>query len=130
MVKRIYLFLIFLFTFSLPAFSGEAVDCYNRQNTLEIAGCFNEQLAKYDATLNTTYNSAIKILKKRGTGESLLNAQREWIIYRDKNCQFHSDLYFGGSAAGPAMLECKARMTKERSDELSIVLEDLERHYQ
>ena len=41
---------------------------------------------------------------------------------------FHSDLFFGGSAAGPAYVECKARMTKERLDELSAVLEDLERH--
>ncbi|HKI59454.1 MAG TPA: lysozyme inhibitor LprI family protein [Mariprofundaceae bacterium] len=121
--------IFFVIAFSFPAFAEEPVNCYARYvNTLEVGGCFEKQLKKYDTELNSTYQAVMEKLKVRGTWGSLKKAQREWIKYRDQNCMFHSDLYFGGSAAGPAYVECKARMTKERSDELNIVLEDLNRH--
>lgn len=128
-MKILEIFFILALGATLPALAEEQVNCYVKfSNTLEVGACFNEQLEKYDADLNTTYQSIMVKLKTRGTWGSLQKAQREWISFRDKNCMFHSDLYFGGSAAGPAFVECKARMTQERLDELSDVLEDLERH--
>jgi len=125
----IFVFLILSLEGVRPVLAEEQVNCYVKfSNTLEVGACFNEQLEKYDADLNTTYQSIMVKLRKKGTWGSLQNAQREWITFRDKNCMFHSDLNFGGSAAGPAYVECKARMTQERLDELSDVLEDLERH--
>ena len=118
--------LILTVVISFPAFAKDEKDCYGFINTLEIAACYNEQLKIYDTELNTTYQSIMVKLKARGTWGSLQKAQREWISYRDQNCEFHSDLYLSGSGAGPAYVACKFRMTKERLDELSAVLEDLE----
>ena len=132
-INYIFLTLALISSFSVLADetdeSDEPVNCNARfSNTLELAACFDEQLKEYDEELNETYQSIIVELKSRGTWGSLKKAQKEWIVYRDKNCMFHSDLFFRGSAAGPVYVQCQARMTKERLDELSQVLEYLEQH--
>ncbi len=82
-----------------------------------------------DASLNKTYQRFLKILKKMEDEslanmpkgllvDSLKNAQRIWIPYRDKSCDFEANLGYGGTAAETNRIACLVRMTKERLDEL------------
>jgi uncharacterized protein YecT (DUF1311 family) len=121
------LFFVIALGTAFSAHAEERKNCYGFENSLEISSCFNEELTEYDNGLNKTYQAILKKLKHIGERdiliESLKKAQREWISYRDINCQFHSDIYLGGSAAGTEYVSCKARMTKERLKELSDELE-------
>ena len=44
--------------------------------------------------------------------------EHRWITSRDRNYDFQSRLMCGGTAVGTDYVSCKARMTKERLDEL------------
>ena len=111
----------------LPVLADDPVDCSSAANTLEINSCLDRELKANNTRLNETYQELLKTLRsmeefnKMPKGllvDSLRAAQRAWITYRDRNCDFQSRLMYGGTAAGSDYLSCKARMTKERLDEL------------
>ena len=111
----------------LPVLADDPVDCSRPANTPEINSCLDRELKANDTRLNETYQELLKTLRsmeefnKMPKGllvDSLRAAQRAWITYRDRNCDFQSRLMYGGTATGSDYLSCKARMTKERLDEL------------
>jgi uncharacterized protein YecT (DUF1311 family) len=98
--------------------SKEYLACINKSDgmTIKILDCISAETQKQDARLNDNYK---KLMAQQSAGQknALLEAQREWIKFRDTNCRFYSDPE-GGTAARMAGSECYLNMTTDRAKEL------------
>lgn len=56
--------------------------------------------------------------------ENLLKAQRAWIDYRDGHCEAQAAQYTGGSIQPLIINSCKASLTRKRTEELLLMLEE------
>lgn len=54
----------------------------------------------------------------QSAADLLLEAQRAWITFRDKACDYETSLWQGGTGASMASLLCLARLTRERTKDL------------
>ena len=95
--------------------------CLENSNgiTAEMINCILAETIRQDARLNENYR---KLLSKLATERknSLVEAQRAWIRFRDANCGFYADPE-GGSAARVAANECFLNSTADRAKELQLL---------
>lgn len=61
--------------------------------------------------------------KREGYFDSLLEAQRAWLRYRDAHCRVDGYTARGGSMEPLLVNSCKARLTRLRTDELRELVE-------
>ena len=95
--------------------------CLEKSNgvTVEMINCTLAETIRQDALLNENY----KRLSSKLTTErknALIEAQRNWIKFRDTNCGFYADPE-GGSAARLAAHECILNATAQRAKELRLL---------
>ena len=76
-----------------------------------------------DIRLNTTYQKLQRRLSDSAEKESLKNAQRAWIAFRDANCKFQTTAWSGGSFRPTANAFCLKGMTEERERYLAGALQ-------
>jgi uncharacterized protein YecT (DUF1311 family) len=90
--------------------------------TVEMINCILAETGRQDARLNENYK---RLLSKLGTERknTLIEAQRAWIKFRDANCGFYADPE-GGSAARMAANECFLNATVDRAKELQLLTND------
>lgn len=87
----------------------------NKLTTVDIVDCVGKAAKSWDRRLNESYQALLERTEAAQQG-SLKTAQRQWIKYRDANCQFY--------ASGPGTIvqveaaECMRAMTKARTCEL------------
>jgi uncharacterized protein YecT (DUF1311 family) len=67
-----------------------------------------------DAELNSSYRTILKFLPPE-VKQSVVNAQRLWLRYRDASCTAERSLYGNGTAAGPAYLACMEAITRQQT---------------
>ena len=88
----------------------------------EISNCWEAELKRADAELNSTYSAIMSVLRlypeKKDASERLRTAQRSWIAYRDDACAAEAGLYTGGSANGLVASACLAVLTGNRTKAL------------
>lgn len=123
----------FTFCFGLvvwiAAFSSATAyaDCSSPGTTLEINECLLAEYKEIDAKLNATYQRVMRELSKpdvpghinyEEAKENLIQAQRAWITYRDKDCFAVYALSVGASMRGQLSLQCKRSRTEQRIREL------------
>jgi hypothetical protein len=70
-----------------------------------------------DAALNTTYKALLSKLDG-GNQQRLREAQRAWIGFRDKECNFRAQGGEGGSSSASTRSDCIAELTRQRTDAL------------
>jgi uncharacterized protein YecT (DUF1311 family) len=90
--------------------------------TVEMINCILAETGRQDARLNENYR---RLLSKQRTERknTLIEAQRAWIKFRDANCGFYGDPE-GGSAARMAANECFLNATADRAKELQLLTND------
>jgi uncharacterized protein YecT (DUF1311 family) len=112
--------------------NGQAANCKDPQSNAEMKICAAEEWKKADAELNLAFDKAIAAAREddanaksngapagRRSSEAMLrDAQRAWIAFRDANCAYQYQLYFGGSHAPLAHSICMGDMTTARLKEL------------
>ena len=107
-------------------------NCDSPGTTLEIHDCLHAKLKKTEATLNATYQRALREFSKPDIPGSihfseakrdLIEAQRAWVTYREKDCSAVYALAVGGSVRGQLSLECMQDRTEQRIRELEQFLE-------
>ena len=127
-VRRIWLGLI-------VAVSGQGVlaqdvDCTKAEAQVEMTYCAEQAWNAADADLNQAYKAAIQMLKDvdaalpmadRGAVDSLRQAQRYWITFRDNACAAEGYPMHGGTAEPMVIYGCRARLTRERTEGLSYI---------
>ena len=114
---------------SLSSVAAEqaADPCKTQANTLEINECGKQELAKKDKELNAAYQQLMKKLTPADKSDDtnyaevkkqLMEAQRNWIKYRDADCSAKYTLYQQGSIRGIVHLSCLREKTEQRTKEL------------
>jgi uncharacterized protein YecT (DUF1311 family) len=95
--------------------------CLEKSNgvTIEMINCILAETIRQDARLNENYKRLISKLTTERKN-ALIEAQRNWIKFRDTNCGFYADLE-GGSAARLAANECILNATAQRAKELRLL---------
>jgi uncharacterized protein YecT (DUF1311 family) len=108
------------------------LNCKDPQSNLEMKMCAQQDFQRADAELNKVYAEAVagaraqnQALRDNPGNEKapdsvvlLRKAQRAWIAFRDANCAYEYQIYYGGSHASLAYSLCQVTMTKARIAEL------------
>lgn len=97
-----------------PAF---AQDC-DRGSTGEASACWNQALKTADADLNQIYRQAMNDSESQEEKDTLREAQRAWIKFRDAHCQWRQTRCGQGTMCAPVMPACLALVTAERVNHL------------
>jgi uncharacterized protein YecT (DUF1311 family) len=118
------LFLIFLFfvcpgsLFAQDLYSQEYSACIDQSggNNFEMSECISQEYAVQDKKLNDVYKKLMNQLSEERK-KVLRDAQRAWISYADKNCDFYNDPE-GGTMASLGAQECMLSSRASRAREL------------
>ena len=128
---------LFITLFAVTLFSSSPTEaqtqapaadpCKTQDNTIEINECGKIELAKKDKELNAAYQALIKRLAPSDKSDDtnyteikkqLVEAQRNWIKYRDADCSAKYTLYEQGTIRGIVHLSCLKAKTEQRTKEL------------
>ncbi len=102
--------------------------------TVGMVECLGQETAQWDKLLNDHYAKALTAfqaddaeLKALGSAAPpaapvLQQAQRNWVAYRDKSCEFEAVRYQGGTAGGPASAGCMLDLTAAQALRLMDIL--------
>ncbi len=110
---------------SAPASAADDyVDCANAMTQLDMNICANKDYLAADRKLNAAYR------RLRGTLDSggaikLRDAQRAWIVFRDKECRFESAQNEGGSIYPMVYAGCATGATDARTRALERLLKEM-----
>ncbi|MEQ5786897.1 DUF1311 domain-containing protein [Erythrobacter sp. NFXS35] len=113
-------------------------NCEDPQVQQEMNWCAARDFEVADERLNAQWKETAAAMKARdesfveyagddtreGYFESLLEAQRAWLRYRDAHCRLEGYYARGGSLEPLLVSTCKARLTRMRTDELRELVED------
>ncbi len=114
-------------TANANAETNTADPCKTQANTIEINECAKSELAKKDKALNAAYQMLIKKLAPADkfddinyteVTKQLLEAQKNWIKYRDADCKAKYTLNEQGTMRGIVHLSCLIERTEQRTKEL------------
>ena len=97
--------------------AASALDCASAKTQFEINRCADRDFRKADAALNQVYAR----LKARTTDNSqkrLVAAERAWLAYRDRECDFETEDSIGGSIRPMELALCYREKTVARAAEL------------
>ncbi len=81
------------------------VQACNKSNTLGLGACGEQLVLTADKQLNADVTAIFGLLSIRGR-EDFIAAQKNWLSYRNADCQSQSDVYLGGTAQGVAYVYC------------------------
>ncbi|WP_198120142.1 lysozyme inhibitor LprI family protein [Massilia rhizosphaerae] len=96
--------------------------CHNDGSGLDSAICAHDDFLKADAQLNNAYQAAIKLLgsdpDRAAAKVALVTAQREWVKFRDADCQVQDRIFQHGSMRAALVESCLKERTEQRTKEL------------
>lgn len=99
------------------AASAAAAACPG-QSQLEMNQCAEADFQQADAALNAAWGPAKSFMDGLGQGDTLLDAQRKWLAFRDAACTAELAPYAGGSIQPLVWFSCLARLTRSRTQDL------------
>lgn len=102
--------------------AAQAADCGSLKTQAEITACLGDDAKTADVLLNTLYQNLVRQLSAKDK-TNLRDAQRAWIVYRDKECDFRTAPYAGGSVAPSLVSSCIAALTSQRIYDLRTQLQ-------
>lgn len=117
---------VMAFLFLLPT-QALALDCASAVTQADLMRCFQSEYEAMDGDLNDAYKLAMADARsmdavfpdaKPSFADTLRDAQRAWIPFRDKACQAQSFVFRGGSMEGLEYLQCLMKMTERRTEDL------------
>lgn len=123
-----------LYVSTTPLRAQQAVDCDAPQVQMEMTYCAELAWQAADKDLNAAYAKAVAAMRRidadlpadmKGAVETLREAQRAWIAYRDKACAAYGFLARGGSMEPMLIYGCYADLTTNRTGELEQLATEL-----
>ncbi len=100
--------------------------CSNPMTQTEMTICSYEEFKIADAELNTTYQNILKRYVEYNEYNpniviKLREAQKAWIIYRDKQCDAEGEIYNGGSMQPMIINGCATSLTNAQIEILNTI---------
>jgi uncharacterized protein YecT (DUF1311 family) len=118
-----------LFLLAAPA-AAQNVDCAEAVTQIEMTFCAEQAWLRADEDLNLAWSLAIEQARAIQSAlpadapvdieEDLRRAQRVWIEFRDLACTAESHMAWGGSMAPMLVYACRARLTRQRTEDLRL----------
>ena len=104
----------------------ECLDSTENQTTIGMTGCSIRAGEEWDKELNKNYNLLISKLSV-DEKEKLKNAQRSWILYRDKELEFASTMYIDlqGTMWRIVLADRQTELTRQRALDLKAYYDNL-----
>jgi uncharacterized protein YecT (DUF1311 family) len=104
--------------------------CKTSMEQATINQCARREYESADAQMNRAWRVLVRETRKfdreirrngdsRATYSALLTAQRNWVKFRDSQCEAEANQYLGGSMAPGVEYTCLARVTQARTKELN-----------
>lgn len=88
--------------------------CYdNAETTIDMRKCADSEYNYYDGLLNQQYNALMKLLSQSAKNQ-LIDAQKAWLVYRKKECDFQALQNEGGSIQPLTVVQCYNTLNKQR----------------
>ena len=114
-----------------PALADVQPNCDNPLSQMEMSFCASKAYEEADITLNALWPEIARKAKRFDkenadlyaerdvptSFEALLNAQRAWIEFRDRNCEYEAYQAFGGTMQPMIGSLCLERLTNERIEQ-------------
>src|SRR6185503_17878758 len=108
---------------SLASDKVQPFDCEGRETQADMNVCSYRDYLRADIELNRTWDAVTKRVGKNArVFRTLLDGQRAWLTYRDKQCEVWAKWYEGGTIAALMVNTCLTDITKFRTKELSQLL--------
>ncbi|MBI3546091.1 MAG: DUF1311 domain-containing protein [Gammaproteobacteria bacterium] len=121
LMKNTYLKIFSTLLLALPAISNgsEARDC-DSTSQATLSFCAKDAYELTDVELNNTYKKLIANLKTDASKNRLKEAQRAWVLFRDKDCEYYNSGQerYAQSMATMMYYFCLTDRTKTRIKEL------------
>lgn len=92
------------------------------QSQFEMNMTANQNYIKADKSLNKVYKK-LMLLLNTDEKKLLVKAQKEWLKYRDSDCDFEKEGYDGGSMQPMVYYDCLKSKTLARTKDLKRLLE-------
>lgn len=113
---------------ALPVLAEEdyVPNCKDPQTQSDFNVCAFQDFEAADKALNAEYKRSIAAMQTydfTSMIDRLKKAQRVWIQFRDAHCDTEATLMEGGSAQPQILYECKATVTKTRTQQLKAMRE-------
>ena len=93
------------------------------QTQLEMNETAYANYKKADAQLNKVYKQLMTILTKKEK-PLLIQAEKDWVKFRDSHCKFEASQYEGGSNKPLIYYNCLEETTKKRIAEIKANIKD------
>ena len=122
-----FLFTVLLVVAATNTAAQTSDPCATQKNTIEINECGKLTLAQKDKLLNAAYQQLIKKLAPANKVDStnygevkkyLVEAQRNWLKFRDSDCKGQLTLNESGTIRGAVYFGCLTERTEQRTKEL------------
>ena len=117
MTKKLLFLALLLFYFCSNSFA-------QTQSEMNVAA--NANYKKADAQLNKVYKQLMSILDKKEK-PLLIQAEKDWMKFRDSHCKFEASQYEGGSIQPLIYWTCVEELTKKRIAEIKASIKDRNR---
>jgi uncharacterized protein YecT (DUF1311 family) len=98
---------------SIATLSHAKVDCQKAITTPDINACAQAEFEQVEKQLNDTYRRVMQSLSKPDDGiayadikKSLIEAQRAWVVFRQKDCDAYFTLYAAGTIRTVMYIGC------------------------
>lgn len=110
-----------------PSFQiAQAVQCREDGSMLEMRKCAQDKYVKADKDLNQTYQRLMANLNNDSARKQrLISAQRSWIEFRDKSCNYEASEALGGSLESLLLTQCLTRVTEQRTADFKQYISNL-----
>jgi len=114
--------LIALLALSPLAHAAEAeVDCKNANTQIDMNICASQDFKRSDTRLNQAYKQKMAQLTPEQQTQ-FKTAQRNWIAFRDSDCEFQSSGVKGGSVWPMIYSGCLQQKTEQRTKEINAIM--------
>jgi uncharacterized protein YecT (DUF1311 family) len=108
---------------------GDAVDCRDPVTQADMNECAARDFLAADVALNAAWGEALRVVRAAdaepvddggpGYEETLREAQRGWVAFRDAHCRLEGYEARGGSMESMIYDGCRAELTRERVRQLA-----------
>lgn len=110
-----------------PSLAEEKPICENAQTTIEIGECVKKEYDKADAELNDVWKAIMATFQDKdympaedvkAWKDALLASQRDWIKFKEEDCDAVGYEWYGGTGRSNAVVFCLLDHTTARTKDL------------